>query len=379
MIVRYSSSTDTSYVQEGRGYIYSSCSWGPWDTLKSSTYVSALEYAMGTDTPNYHRRKNNGELLPFTRYFKASATADPCSWDYSIFDSNETRCGSQTEIYQVRNAMFQPFAIESIGLTSIPPELQADGPRMVQAAAAKIYGSGWDALTFIVELKSLVKMLTRILRRWAEYFQSRRFDDLWLEGRYGWRPLIYDVRDVYDLITSITSERERFAERQGFSLFQSLSTTSDFTWSPDTMRTTITIEKDISIRGSVVMDIRPPQIRMNPFVTAWEVIPFSFVIDWFIDITTWLMAISANVLSTRHTAGMSAKIRTFGNTDDVSFISSTVSGRSRAFTPKTSQSCVHTLTTRFPTSIAHFPSFSLNLDVLKIFDLLALILQRVKR
>ena len=36
---------------------------------------------------------------------------------------------------------------------------------------------------------------------------------------------------------------------------------------------------------------------MNPFVTAWELVPYSFVIDWFINVGDWLQYQTATLAS----------------------------------------------------------------------------------
>lgn len=37
------------------------------------------------------------------------------------------------------------------------------------------------------------------------------------------------------------------------------------------------------------------QIGLNPFVTAWELVPFSFVVDWFANIGDWVLAQTSSI------------------------------------------------------------------------------------
>lgn len=39
------------------------------------------------------------------------------------------------------------------------------------------------------------------------------------------------------------------------------------------------------------------QIQLNPFVTAWELVPFSFVVDWFVNVGDWLQSQTATLVT----------------------------------------------------------------------------------
>ena len=57
---------------------------------------------------------------------------------------------------------------------------------------------------------------------------------------------------------------------------------------------------DVSARGSVVADIRPPRVQFNLAATAWEMVTLSFVVDWFISIGRWISALSFLLLQREH-------------------------------------------------------------------------------
>jgi hypothetical protein len=261
----------------------------------------------------------------------------------------------------------------------IPQELIDEGSRFVQAAVAKIYSQGFDALTFIGELRSLVKMLTKILARWLDLLSSGRFEDLWLEGRYGWRPLIYDIRDFENALNNLSSEVARYKERVGTTRSTSDTVVTNANWSGDTIAATYFVNEEISVRGNVVMDIAPPRFKFDPISTAWELVPFSFVVDWLIDISTWLSSLHGLAISKGSTAALGYKISKVVQLNSLEQVASTTNFR-RTFVKKTDSTSGYWLVQRVPMAIPYKPpSIDLNIDYLKIIDLVSLIIQRARR
>lgn len=126
----------------------------------------------------------------------------------------------------------------------------------------------------------------------------------WLEYRYGWKPIILDTikiikevgkkRDNLDklrLVSRAGSKRER--KRSGsWPATATISCSGAYT---DSLRTRVDVGVIYDVKNRETSDqlmgflgIRPRDI----LPTVWEIIPFSFVIDWFVGIGDWLQAIS---------------------------------------------------------------------------------------
>jgi len=124
---------------------------------------------------------------------------------------------------------------------------------------------------------------------------SKRLDDIWLELQYGWRPLFTDVyagmehlaRNVRSPITVCTGsarDRVEFANRQ----------------TPSSPNHHASGFNDSRSRYVVKATLASPNLSnahalglTNPLVVAWELIPFSFVADWFLPVGDALASLDA--------------------------------------------------------------------------------------
>jgi len=119
---------------------------------------------------------------------------------------------------------------------------------------------------------------------------SRALANGWLEWQYGWRPLVQDVFDAADEGLNIILKRLRYIKARG-----TIPTEKSISYSGqlDGVSSVPMTEK---IKGkqscTIGMYLEVPEKRfdparwssLNPISLAWEVIPYSFVVDWFIDV-----------------------------------------------------------------------------------------------
>jgi hypothetical protein len=120
----------------------------------------------------------------------------------------------------------------------------------------------------------------------------RDISDSWLQYRYGFRPLYYDLLDIANVINNYTEKRTRYKERAGYTIDKTFSYDIPFEYTTVEGVISHTDRLKTSYRGNVIADIIPPKIQTNIPITAWEVTRFFFIIDWFIDIGQWLAAAS---------------------------------------------------------------------------------------
>lgn len=139
----------------------------------------------------------------------------------------------------------------------------------------RIAGRSWTAKTL---LKASNKML-------------RKFGSAWLAYRYMIMPLLYSFHDVQKALSRAQITKD-FAIK-GF---------SPEPVDPGSLPS-LYIRKDVSgsikVRSTVVKRYTnasvalAARVGLNPFSTAWELIPFSFVVDWFLNIGDNITALTS--------------------------------------------------------------------------------------
>lgn len=125
---------------------------------------------------------------------------------------------------------------------------------------------------------------------------------LWLEYNYAWRPLLSDVHNAAHALANVLSRRTDDLRITGYNKQVETYRTSNFTEIRDGEGYTDSYHEDCEVAHNVIITARSisPELRVasaigldNPLLVAWEVVPFSFVADWFIPVGTWLSTMSA--------------------------------------------------------------------------------------
>jgi hypothetical protein len=336
------------------------------------------EEMWGFDIPDYHRRRNAGELLPLTDYYhckiKGSGTFQ---WHSSLGQSGD---GVTTPYTRNVSGSFISYAPSVNDLESY---LQNQDPRVyADLAAAKIYSSGFDAMSFLYELRETRRMFKDITERVVQALRDRRIEKLWLEGRFGWRTLLYDCQQLFEVIRGLQHKRSRFSERAG-TTFQSVATWYDTPNLPigDTVfNVTVTDTYTLGLRGHVVADVSPPSFSFNPFVSAWELTRLSFVVDWLIDVGAYLQELSLRSIATKYYASYGFQLSLTRNVSGTASMNPSTDYQSlRTVSGYADGTYTCLLQRRVPTSLSNTPHINVNLDFLKCLDLLALLAQALRR
>lgn len=361
-------------------------------TSDQASSLEDKEWWTGWKIRDFHRRVRSGELLPHTPFNKFSVYGTCVgSADYWIEPSNPKHYWTTGNYCPEDSSAWLPTQEEVRALC--PPLTD----RYVNEAAAKIYSKGWDALTFLAEITSLRKQflnaahkLSRIripknLKKWSkrkiksvEDIQ-RNFWDLpgtWLESRYAWRTLLYDIDDICKQAAGLADKRKRHSERVGES-YTSQTSRSVTTGYTHFYATEVWVDLvEVSLRGSVTADIEVPQVQFNPAQTIWELVPLSFVVDWFVTVGKSLSAASFLWRQNNYAAskGIQCKLtRTY--TREISEGKSTfISGNSSWTATATG-----TWFERQPCPVPLTPHTTLQLNTFKVLDLLAIGEQRAFR
>lgn len=136
----------------------------------------------------------------------------------------------------------------------------------------------------------------------------RKVTDAWLEQRYGWAPTLMDLEGAIDWLDS--------RDDGGYARYRIRSKASskirtDTPWTPwiDTAigsyypvpaRTRDRSSEVIEVKGVYFATLEDKTFRTlqqcgvtNPLTTAWELVPYSFVVDWFVGVGQYLSNLSA--------------------------------------------------------------------------------------
>lgn len=342
---------------------------------------------LGYNIENFKARKARGDLLPHT------------PWKQIIRSGTTTghrRITAKADNYQWCTDWGTPYSAfnDWIITENDVSSFVHTSRNLAQDAAARIYASRFDALTFLVELtsvkemffdigKRLVQIQKRIIQNHMRKGKASLLKDLrtlscdWLSYRYGWRTLFMDLQDLNELIQELMAgpRRSRFSE-----------TVRDIT----TERTLdqrsveyvyyfadVTVEDTVRVShmGSVTADIQLQDVQMNPLMTAWEIVPYSFVIDWFLGVGKSIAAAAFLSTSTEWAASQGYQV-IFNRAVSVS-LGQTKPNFVSGFHNQTSAAEM-TINVRNPCSIPIIPQFQLNIDALKVIDLVAMIYQQLK-
>lgn len=332
-------------------------------------------FFVGYDTPNFHNRVRKGELMPFTPWRQFVSEGYTSGVLDTVYDAG----GGESVHWYMTNgyAPRTDWILTEPDLAALAPEI-IDLLRYTQSAAARIYSSGHDSLTFLVELVQIKSLFMNAAKTLSQLRIPSNWKDLsneWLSTRYGWRVLLYDIDVLSQAIASLYGPRRtRHSEKTGITYRSESSNVTEQEFTHFWMDHLIQDKIEVSLRGSVVADIDIPPFQFNPFVTAWEIVPLSFVIDWLIGVGKSIAALSFMAFETNYAASYGYQIKITRTT--LSSISTPKSGFISGTREQQGLSQA-TLEIRTPCNVPLSPQLKLNLNPMKILDLLGLIIQRL--
>lgn len=248
----------------------------------------------------YKSNEDHGDSL-FTRFNPAWNETDrwhgaPNEWrgminDASYLPAVPSGMVSRTEVkalLELKNQkvnLAQAFAERKMTASLVASSLSRM-TRSLNSLHTVLRGGGREALA---ESWRILRGLKR---------SPRALPQSWLEYQYGWTPLLNDIygsasalrerKQVSDwLVTVKKSTREK-------------KKVTDVRETITGFKANRTIETDVGVfvRFDVVPDNHFLQVvsslgLSNPLLIAWELMPYSFVIDWFVPIGNWLSAMDA--------------------------------------------------------------------------------------
>jgi hypothetical protein len=351
-----------------------------------STYDSHQgKQSIGADTEHFYRKIRNHELLPITSWYQFEINASYAgSRQYYGWAGG---CQKTTYVQTVPNVNNWTgngwshdtwYTHTSARLLDYVDDSMLDD--VVTSALTKLMASNHDTLTFVAEFGKVVNMFRSLGKRLALILQRHTMKDiaaLWLEGRYGWRTLLYDMEAIEEAIERLGKKSPIWRAISGypvsFNVTEAGSNSGIGNWF--TFENQVHGEVTVNYRGIAVGDTKPPSFGGNVLTTAWELVPFSFVIDWFFNIGAKINYI-ANTCTYFGTAVSGYGLRIDARTTSITG-ATTNSGCTVGSFSDMVNSASATITTSLVKRHAHnpsfLPSFRLKLDGYKVLDLMAIL------
>lgn len=309
--------------------------FGPGGTITviPGTLVSKFMEKAGTSTG----KGTPDHLRPDTGYFYQETGAKNGSYSSTtrtVYDNlgNVLDYGSSTSGSGILGlSTVSPVGSPNFGHVKVI-QLEATLDRQLDASIrAAVKNQKFDAGAFLGELSSTVGHLAHTVNRISQAYRSLRHGNLrgveqalgcgtlrrsrhhpphtyhvdyakdagsmWLEYTYGWKPLLSDAHDAAEAFASnqLGEPPKRLKVSRTVSGSVDLSTRFSANSGTTGFTDTTSHRIDISIRRTATLKMDSPLIAKasalgltNPLAVAWEVLPFSFVVDWFLPVGDFL-------------------------------------------------------------------------------------------
>ena len=222
---------------------------------------------------------------------------------------------------------------------------------MLTLAYASSNERGWDVLTELAELPSTIKMgvdalkalrnplktlksldlaskkrkrdydiveelvqtrkgpRTRKRKKWFTYYEwegkPASLADLsaqaWLTYRYGIMPILYSLQDISGIINKKYADKVEWetTKKREVTNIDDTSVIGSFGGTQKKAKVPLVMKRDCQLIQRVfiktkynVGQLKSKQLGFNPVLTAWELVPFSFVADWLVHIGDMIMALT---------------------------------------------------------------------------------------
>jgi len=368
-------------------------SWSPWRQThvfeKGSVIYRRIE---DVEVPNFKKLRKSCPplLLPFNSLLIETKTITKVPGENNIL-SRHRSCSSST--YEARGpALFGTFLLPD----PLERDLTSDIDAVMLGACASARESIHDTLTELAELRgtidtfvSLVKRFGKLKRKvvhraWELTKRSKGLNitdamtTAWLEFRYAWMPMVYSLEDIQEALSTIERGSVKGRARSVVDLSDSKTVTDpNGDGGRASYTSTTTITGHVTIRGYAVgtFSTGGGRFGFDPLLTAWELVTLSFVVDWFIDIGSWLQTYSpfaeGGLVNTGYSLkyeferSYSGNISYYGNLVGDEY--TTGGGTTGTYTEKIERYV------RVPANPPFFPSFKPDLNWKRGLDLISLI------
>lgn len=355
----------------------------PSNTLGGTVVTKTIS---DVKTPGFHRIQQCGGFLPINPLVieTITETREPGTGNH------EVSAGGCLRTYYDPAGLNAPSSDWRVGPGAFDEDIIQ---YVVNGAAADAKAAAWDALTAAAEAAESAALLAQTVKRFFRFAMKlgykakkkarkpgdaiREFNSLWLEYRYGWMPMVYDAQDI---ATALASKAEAGDILRGRS-YQQTELKDTVRWSSDPSGVELrehvqNMKGTRTYRGkaySRVTSSSRAKFGRDISLTAWEKVPFSFVVDWFVDVNSYIQAVSP--FSGAELLGVGCSVKDEYELEWFFHVNwhGSSGGVSHSGDGYSSSKLKVERYTRFPSEVA-LPGWNPRLSPERVMDLLALIL-----
>lgn len=291
--------------------------WGQPNAPFRVTYLQRRRLGgyEGVSVKGFQAMRREGALLPLTPYvrwdssFTQSGNA-VLQWSYNDGNKRISR-GAFGDFWEMFGRPAD-WLYTKEQLMSVLSSVDHDGPTLVREAAAKLW-EGFDAGTFLAQLLQTVRMIVNLRKRIYEYLLKpvppkrvgkvdggdiRKYSSAYLEWVFGWNLLMKDLSDLstslnaYDLGNGAMSSQVRDSQQLPGAAYDSKVGPRG---NGESLWMTINEATSLGVVGRVVAKTsRYGAPYFNAPITLYEIIPYTWVLDYFWDLGSWIKSLAAS-------------------------------------------------------------------------------------
>lgn len=252
----------------------------------------------------------------------------PC-WPMDPYNPNQ---GFQAYlVYTNLRGAFDTDVIPESVISSLLPVFDYD-TGLITSVLAKANSGTYDLLTEIAELPETLKYIITLLKDFASAYKAVRKKEvevkklfankkqtartareladalasLWLQFRYAISPIQYSIEDV---IKTLEEYKRVFAKyRDKVVLSPDIIVPDGFEVVNNTLSLTHRCIIKRSFSPEDIVDALLSILKLNPLATAYELIPLSFVLDWFVNVGDYITAMTNTISYTQQASCYSWKL-----------------------------------------------------------------------
>jgi len=273
-------------------------------TVVRDTNVRSGSYS-ASETKDWKKIRNTGGLLPMNSYCRWDHTYDrPVGFYSGTNKGPNPKYSTITVGPQAASDGAVALAGKSLEgcIAKIGSMSQNINIRALQQEAYADIAPQLDALTTLSEAHKTVKMVLGI-RKSALALLREGLKGGWstakaaasarLEWRYGWRILGYDIQNFVDYWKEPWTYEIALGHSAPLEIVENeIENQSTYGGYYCQWTDVCTIKRKLSVYASagIRYDTRYVNVMVSPVNTLWELIPFSFVADWIVNVGTTLAA-----------------------------------------------------------------------------------------
>lgn len=356
---------DLTRTRNGRrvssGLSYENGKLTPYSYSYSDPIETTYEFRSGGNTPFYHK-PNRPPLRPTAFKYRKYRYLGESGYQYS-----ETKSIPPSNPSYGRGAVIGDFggnavpghlvasqsdidALSTLASNAVLSKVKNQSVNMAQA-----YAEGHQTIRLVaqtaIRLASSMNNLKkgnlvqaardlgvgvpkRANARFKKSYPKRQADAVsqaWLELQYGWKPLLSDVyglsQQIAEQLNRPTGKTVTSKKKKLIPIAYRTKTTTPASLVTETSRTgslivTVTYSVNYTVSNPAVASAKETGLT-NPLLIAWELLPFSFVADWFYPVGNFLGTLDATLgcdfnygFKTVHWIATSGAIRSTNGVDN---------------------------------------------------------------